>query len=58
MSLIPAQHRETLWAARKHHVKTKEETYQSVLHSILTQFTHRSEKEPLKELFVAKHQHG
>ena len=25
----PAQHMETLWAARKHHVKIKEETYRS-----------------------------
>ena len=30
---------ETLRAARKHHVKTKEETYQSVLDSVLMQFT-------------------
>ena len=49
----PAQHLETLRAARKHHVNIKEETYQSVLDSILMQF----EKEPLKELFPAKHQH-
>ena len=35
----PAQHLETLWAARKHHVNIKEETYQSVLDSILMQFT-------------------
>ena len=35
----PAQHIETLQAARKHHVKTKEETYQSILNSILMQFT-------------------
>ena len=52
----PAQHIETLWAARKHHVNTKEETYQSVLDNILMQFTSKR-KEPLKELFPAKHQH-
>ena len=36
--LDPAQHIKTLRAARKHHVKTKEETYQSELDSILMQF--------------------
>lgn len=53
----PAQHIETLQAARKHHVKTKEETYQSELNSILLQFSPKL-KEPLKGLFLAKHQHG
>ena len=53
----PAQHIETLRAARKHHVNTKEETYQSVLDSILMQFTSK-QKSAIKELFPAKHQHG
>ena len=35
----PAQHMETLRAARKHYVKSKEETYQSARDSILMQFT-------------------
>ena len=40
----PARHIETLQAARKHHVKTKEETYQSILYSILMQFTPERKK--------------
>ena len=53
----PAQHLETLRAARKHHVNIKEETYQSVLDSILMQFTSK-QKRAIKELFPAKQQHG
>ena len=33
-----AHHIESIRAARKHHIKTKEETYQSELNSILMQF--------------------
>ena len=40
----PAQHLETLWAARKHRVNIKEETYQSVLDSILMQFTSKRKR--------------
>ena len=40
----PAQHIETIWAARKHLVNTKEEIYQSVLHSILMQFTSKQKR--------------
>ena len=40
----PVQHIETLRAARKHHVNTKDETYQSVLDSILMQFTPKRKK--------------
>ena len=50
MSLISTTYR----AARKHHANNKDETYQSVLDSILMQIT----SEPLQELFPAKHQHG
>ena len=35
---------ETIRAARKHHVNTKEETYQSVLDSILMQFTSKRKR--------------
>ena len=40
----PAQHLETLRAARIHHVNIKEETYQSVLDSILMQFTSKRKR--------------
>ena len=40
----PTQHMETLWAARKHDIKTKEEIYQSVLDSILMQFTPKQKR--------------
>ena len=40
----PAQHIESLRAARKHHVNIKEETYQSVLDSILMQFTSKRKR--------------
>ena len=40
----PAQHIESLRAARKHHVNIKEETYQSVLDSILMQITSKRKR--------------
>ena len=50
----PAQHIESLRAARKYHVKTKEDTYQSELDSILMQFASKQKRAIKKELFPAK----
>ena len=53
----PAQHIESLRAARKKHVKTKEESYQSELDSILMQFA-SERKRAIKRAISSKNQHG